>query len=181
MKNTFLKTFGTAAMTILLMAAFAQISVFAQEDIVKQDQSEAQTGELFPILGGNRRALEGTWDVQVTVRNCQTGAAIRTFPAMATFMSGGTALVSESGIPSALKTPAHGVWNHIIGNAYRFKTKAFNFDASGNFTGWIIINNEANLNRRANEFTSAGIAEVYAPNGNLLFTGCSTLAATRFE
>ncbi len=182
MKNTFLKTFGTATMTILLMAAFAQISVFAQEDIVKQDQSEAQTeGELFPTRGRNRRTLEGTWDVQVTVRNCQTGAAIRTFPAMGTFMSGGTALVSEAGIPSALKTPAHGIWSHIMGNTYRFKTKAFNFDASGNFTGWIIINNEANLNHRADEFTSAGIAEVYAPNGNLLFTGCSTLAATRFE
>ncbi|MDQ3750256.1 MAG: hypothetical protein M3367_14775 [Acidobacteriota bacterium] len=61
MKNTFLKTFGTAAMTILLMSAmFTQISVSAQ-DIVKQDQSEAQIErESFPTRGGNPRAFEGT-------------------------------------------------------------------------------------------------------------------------
>lgn len=174
MKNTLLKTFGAAALAILMLATFARISVSAQDT-----NWQTLEGELQPI--SNPRTFEGTWDVQVTVRNCQTEAAIRTFPAMATFMFGGTAIVSESGIPPALKTPAHGVWNHLTGNAYRFKTKAFNFDASGNFTGWIIITNQARLNRRADEFTSTGEAEVYAPNGILLFTGCSTLAATRFE
>jgi len=179
MKNTFLKLIGTAAMAILILAMFAQISVSAQ-DKSSETQSDEQIQE-DSFKPGGARALEGSWDVQVTVRNCQTGAAITTFPAMGTFMFGGTALVSEAGIPSALKTPAHGVWSHIMRNTYRFKTKAFNFNASGNFTGWIIINNEANLNRRADKFTSIGTAEVYAPNGNLLFTGCSTTTATRFE
>lgn len=182
MKSTFLRTIGTTGLAILTLVTFAQISGFAQEEIVGQDEGETQIqDESYATRRQNRRALEGTWNVQVTVRNCQTGAAIRTFPAMGTFMRGGTALVSESGISSALKTPAHGFWNHITGNAYRFKTKAFNFDASGNFTGWIIINNETRINRGGDEFTSTGAAEVYAPNGSLIFTGCSTLAAAIFQ
>ena len=166
MKNNIVKIIGRTVLMFLVISTLTFL-------VSAQDESKNES------RGGGR--FEGTWDVQVTVRNCQTGAAITTFPAMGTFMSGGTALVSEAGIPSALKTPAHGVWSHIMGNTYRFKTKAFNFNASGNFTGWTIINNEANLNRSADEFTSAGVAEVYAANGNLLFTGCSTLAATRFE
>lgn len=130
--------------------------------------------------GGKSTRLEGTWDVQVTIRNCQTGAAIRTFPSIGTFMSGGTALDSTSGIPQALKTPGQGVWSHIGGNSFMFKFKSFSFDAGGNPTGWTIISHGANLNSR-DEYESAGTAEVYNLNGNLLFTGCSTTTATRFE
>jgi hypothetical protein len=125
--------------------------------------------------------LEGTWDVQVTIRNCQTGAEIRTFASLTTFMSGGTVLDSTSGIPQALKTPGQGVWNHVTGNTYRFSFKSFSFDASGNFTGSTKITHEAALASDGQEFTSAGTAPEYDPNGNLISTGCSTTTATRFE
>lgn len=138
-----------------------------------QDDPRSKSG------GGGR--LVGTWDVQVTITNCQTGAAIRTFPSIGTFMFGGTMLDSTSGVPQALKTPGHGVWSHAGGNTYRFKFKSFSFDAVGNPTGWTIITHEASLNHAADGYESAGIAEVYAPNGNLMFTGCSTTTATRFE
>jgi hypothetical protein len=42
-------------------------------------QSESQAGR-----------IEGTWRVQLTVRDCQTGAALRTFPALFIFGNGGT-------------------------------------------------------------------------------------------
>ncbi len=174
MKNTFSKTIGGMALAILMLAMFAQVRVSAQDKGNEQTQ-ENSSGQ----SGGGR--LEGTWDAQVTIRNCQTGAAIRTFASIGTFMSGGTALDSTSGIPQARKTPGQGVWSHVSGNTYRLKLKSFSFDASDNFTGWTIINHEANLNRRADAYESAGTAEVYDPNGNLLFTGCSTTTATRFE
>jgi hypothetical protein len=177
MKNTFLKTIGTAL--VILLLAFAQVQVSAQ-NTKTEDQSKKQTQENSSEQSGGGR-LEGTWDVQVIIRNCQTGAAIRTFPSITTFMSGGTLLDSTSGIPQALKTPGHGIWSHISGNTYRFSTKSFNFDAGGNFTGWTIIRHEGHLNSGATESESAGTAEIYAPNGNLIFTSCSTATATRFE
>ena len=39
---------------------------------------------------GSHKRLEGVWRFQVTVRNCQTGEPLRTFPALFTFAKGGT-------------------------------------------------------------------------------------------
>ncbi len=160
MRKIILKTIGGMALAVLLVAMFAPTWVSGQS-------------------GGGR--LKGTWDVQVTIRNCQTGAEIRTFASLTTFMFGGTTLDSTSGIPQALKTPGQGVWSHVHGNTYRFSFKSFSFDAGGNFTGSTKIIHEAVLDSNGEEYTSAGTAEVYDPNGNLMFTGCSTTTATRFE
>ena len=135
-----------------------------------------------PVLvsGHGSGRLEGTWNVQVTLRNCQTGAEIRTFPSLTTFMAGGTVLDSSSEL-QARKTPGHGVWSHVSGNIYRFSFKSFSFDGSGNFTGWTKIAHEATLGSNAAEYTSTGTAEFYNASGTLLFGGCSTTTATRFE
>jgi len=167
MKRNFVKIVGGTVLAFVIISALAFGLVFAQVE------SRGESG------GGGR--LEGVWDVQVTRRNCQTGAALVTFASIETFMFGGTMLDSTSAGSPALGTPGHGVWNHAGGNIYRFKFKAFLFDASGNFTGWIIVSHQPNLNRSANKFESAGTSEFYNPNGVLLFTGCSTLTATRFE
>ena len=160
MRNISLKTLGGMALAICLSAMFAPAWVSGQH-------------------GGGR--LEGTWDVQVTIRNCQTGAEIRTFSSVTTFMFGGTTLDSTAGTPQALRGPGHGVWSHVSGDTYRFSFKSFSFDAAGNFTGWTKVTHDAALESNGTQYSSAGTAEVYAPNGTLLFTGCSTTTATRFE
>lgn len=179
MRNTFLKTIGGTMLTVLMLAMFGQTSVSAQDKIDEQQNDEQTQENLLRQKGAER--IVGTWDVQVTIRNCQNGAAIRTFPSITTYMSGGTFLESTSGIPQALKTPGHGVWSRISGRTYRLGFKSFSFDAGGNFTGWQIVRQQVNLNRRADESESAGTVEIYAPNGTLVFTGCSTATATRFE
>ena len=179
MKNIFVKTISRAAFAILMMTMIAQVRVSAQ-DVETEGQGKDQTQEDLSSRRSNARIV-GTWDVQVTIRVCQTGAAIRTFPSIGTFNFGGTTLDSTSGIPQSLKTPGQGVWNYIGGRDYRFKFKSFSFDASGNFTGWTIINHRATLNRWTDEYESAGTAEVYSPTGVLLFTGCATTTAVRFE
>lgn len=160
MRKIFVNAIGGMALALLLSAMFAPTWVSGES-------------------GGGR--LEGTWNVQVTLRNCQTGAEIRNFASLTTFMFGGTTLDSTSGIPQALKTPGHGVWSHVSGNTYRFSFKSFSFDPAGNFTGSTKITHEAELASNGTEYSSAGTAEVYDPNGNLTFTGCSTTTATRFE
>lgn len=179
MKNIFVKTISRAAFAILMMTMIAQVRVSAQ-DVETEDQGNDQTQEDLSSRRRNARIV-GTWDVQVTIRVCQTGAAIRTFASIGTFNFGGTTLDSTSGIPQSLKTPGQGVWNYIGGRDYRFKFKSFSFDASGNFTGWTIINHRATLNRWRDEYESAGTGEVYSPTGVLLFTGCATTTAVRFE
>ncbi len=166
MKSKQVKTIGGKFLAVLAVSALTAGLALADED------SKGHNGH---------GRFVGTWDAQVTLRNCQTDAPIRTFPSTSTFMSGGTMLDSSSGIPQAMKTPGHGVWSHAGGRTYHFKFKSFSFDAGGNPTGWTIITHEASLNAKADEFESAGIAQVYAPNGSLIFTGCSSTSSKRFE
>lgn len=160
MRSMVLTTIGGMALAISLMTMLAPFRAAGQ-------------------AGGGR--LEGTWDVQVSLRDCQSGATIATFPSLTMFMFGGTLLDSTAGIPQALKTPGHGVWSHLGGDVYRFSFKQFSFDPAGNFTGWINITHDATLDRSGLQYTSAGTAQIYAPNGNLVATGCSTTTASRFN
>ncbi len=171
MKKNYVNIIGrTFLMTVVILtAAFGLI--YAQEETAGSDDSNSS---------GNGR-FEGTWDVRVTIRNCNTGDEIRSFDSLTTFMSGGTLVDSTSGVWQALKTPGHGVWSHINKRSYRFSFKSFNFDPAGNYTGYTIIRHQATLSQRANDYTSAGTSEIYNPNGTLLFTGCSTTTAVRFE
>lgn len=163
MQKNILKTIaGTAALLAIISVVSAIVS----------------SGQSNDARGGGR--LEGTWDVRVSLVNCQTGGVIRSFDSVTQFMAGGTLIDSTSGMPQALKTPGEGVWEHTAGSAYRFKFKSFSFDPAGNYTGYTIIQHEANLNVTADAYESAGTAEIYSPTGVLVMTGCSSTTATRF-
>ena len=123
--------------------------------------------------------LKGTWRLQVTVRNCQTGDALRTFPVLFTFATGGTLTVATAGQPPALTTPGLGVWRHMNGHAYSAVSEAFVFTPAGvqthRLTRAIEIGNDAD------EFTDTIALEIFDPNGNLIVTGCGTSVASRFK
>ncbi|HEU4479394.1 MAG TPA: hypothetical protein VFR80_12820 [Pyrinomonadaceae bacterium] len=156
---------------ILLMAVMASTPALGL--VSAQDNSKIKSG------GGR---LEGAWDVQVTLRNCQSGEALRPeFSSITTFMFGGTLIDSTSGMPQAARTPGLGIWSHVGANVYRFKFKSFSFSPTGVFTGWTIITHEATMDPGGNSYESAGTAEFYFANGDLDFIGCSTTTATRFQ
>ena len=180
MKKTFLKTIGGAALAILLLTIFAQVGVSAQENAADQNKEQTEAKDTS-TRRANAKKLIGTWDSQVTLRVCQTGAEIRNFATIRTFMSGGTTIGSNGEIPQALRTPEHGVWEHLNGGTYHFKFKSFGFDPMGNPTGWTIVTQTAEVSPDGDSYTSAGPVEVYAPNGALVFTACATATATRFE
>lgn len=166
MKRNILKIIGGSIFTFTVILTVALGVAFAQE------KAELQ---------GSGGRIDGTWNVRVTLRNCQTGAAITSFDSLTTFMSGGILLDSTSNIPQAMKTPGQGVWSHTTNNTYQFSFKSFSFDAAGVYTGWTIIRHEAVLNSRGTAYESMGTAEIYAPDGTLTVTRCSTTTATRFE
>ena len=83
--------------------------------------------------------------------------------------------------PSALRTPAEGVWRHATGNSYAFRMKSFTFDAQNVFTGWTIVQAEVSLDFTGDAYTSSATIEFYDANGVLLGTGCAESAGTRFK
>src|SRR5882672_9460983 len=56
------------------------------------------------------KGLEGTWRVQLTVMDCQTGQVLRTFPTLFAFAKGGTLTVTTAGQFPALNTTGLGIW-----------------------------------------------------------------------
>jgi len=129
--------------------------------------------------GGGR--LEGTWDAVVRIKDCATGNVLNTFASIASFNQGGTSIGSTSGIPQAARTPEHGVWRHLNGNLYEFKFKSFNFNPTGQPTGYAIIQHTVELNETADEYYSSGTARFYLLNGTQVGQGCSDAAGTRFD
>jgi hypothetical protein len=131
--------------------------------------------------GGSHNGLQGTWRVQVTVRDCQTGAVLRTFPALFAFAKGGTVTNTTAGQSPALFTPGFGVWRHTQGRTYTAVLEAFVFSPDG---VWIQTNRftrSIELDGDADEFADSINLEIFDTSGNLITTGCGTSVATRFK
>ena len=133
-------------------------------------QSESQAGR-----------IEGTWRVQLTVRDCQTGAALRTFPALFIFGNGGTLSFTTAGQPPALSTPGVGVWGHAGGNNYSAVSETFVFSPAGVWIQTHRLTRTIELSSDANEFTDTVALQIADTNGSLIATGCATSAGRRFE
>lgn len=133
-------------------------------------QSQSQAGR-----------IEGTWRVQLTVRNCQTGQPLRTFPALFIFGNGGTLSFTTAGQPPAVSTPGVGVWGHTGGNNYSAVAETFVFSPAGVWIQTHRLTRAIELSSDANEFTETVALQIVDTNGNLIATGCGTSAGRRFE
>ena len=130
---------------------------------------------------GSHNGLEGAWRLQVTVRDCQSGQALRTFPAMFTFAKGGTLSVTTAGQLPSLSTPGLGVWRHTDGHTYSAVSEAFVFSPAGAWTQTHRLTRVIEISNDANEFTDTVALQIFDTNGNLIVTGCATSVASRFE
>ena len=130
---------------------------------------------------GSHNGLEGTWRLQVTVRDCQTGQALRTFPALFTSAKGGTLTVTTAGQLPSLSTPGLGVWRHTDGHTYSAVSEAFVFSPAGAWTQTHRLTRVIEVSNDTQEFTDTVALQIFDTNGNLIVTGCATSVATRFE
>lgn len=130
---------------------------------------------------GSHNGLEGTWRVQVTVLNCQTGAVLRTFPALVAFAKGGTVTNTTAGQFPAQFTPGFGVWQHTTGHSYSAVLEAFVFSPAGVWMQTHRFTRSIELDGNADEFTDTIKLEIFDTSGNLIVTGCGTSVASRFK
>ena len=177
MKNTILKTIGTMS-AVLMLALTAQISVFAQDDEIKNDE---QVQEDSVTRRGQSRRLEGVWNLTVTRRDCQTGAAIGSGPAILTFARGGTMHDYGSGRPPATRSAGYGVWRHHSNRRYTDAFQFFIYNPDGTLAGKQIVRERISLSLDGNSLTNTATSQILDVNGNVAATRCSTATGTRFE
>ncbi|WP_035350897.1 hypothetical protein [Edaphobacter aggregans] len=127
------------------------------------------------------RGLEGTWRVQVSVKDCQTGAVQRSFPALLAFVKGGTVTQATAGQPPPLFTNGIGVWRHTGRGTYTAVIEAFAFNPAGVWISTHRFTRTIELDRGADEFTDTIKLEILDTSGNLIAPGCGSSTARRFE
>jgi hypothetical protein len=125
--------------------------------------------------------IDGTWRVQVTLRNCQSGAELRTFPAILTFANGGTLTGTSTVLSPGLRSPDHGIWEHTGGQNYRAVDEAFIFNPAGVWVSTQRLTQSIELAGKADSFTSNANTEFFDTAGNVTATGCATAVAARME
>jgi hypothetical protein len=163
----------------------------------------ALTAVLLPASGGVAQAasdhpIVGTWTVQVTLRDCTTGAPLGPpFNSLVTFHDGGTLSESAGSLAFApgQRSAGHGVWTprrHAI-KQEMINLIAFDnppnlpgpgFDPTkpvtpGFFAGWQTVTHTVRFTA-ANAIESSGTNGFYKANGDLYRSGCSTATGQRF-
>src|SRR5262245_49375717 len=159
MKAIAIRATSCAAMAALLLAAAARTQVSGN---------------------GKANRLEGTWRTQGTLVNCQTGAAIRTFLGMNSFLPGGGMLATGASNP-ALTSTGYGVWEHTEGGNFTNTIVMFRFNGDGSFAGTQKVTRMIEVDSSADSFTSTNSVEIADATGNVTATSCSTESAHRLE
>ncbi len=129
----------------------------------------------------SQRGLEGAWRLQLTVRDCNTGQALRAFPAVFTFAKGGTATVITAGQLPSLATTGLGAWRHVQGHNYSAVTDAFVFSPAGVWIQTHRLTRAIEVSNDGTAFTDAVALQIFDSNGDVIVTGCATSVASRLE
>jgi hypothetical protein len=134
---------------------------------------------------GSAEGLEGTWLLQLTQKDCVTGAVGLTFPGLLTFTRGGT-MTEASGSPAFLpgqRSPGHGVWSKTNADAYLVHDEAFILFTGGHFeAGMQSISHAITLSKSGNSFTSVATSQFYDTNNIPLGPiNCGTAVAVRVQ
>ena len=150
-------------------------------------------GALVQPFGGNATAgpngegtLQGTWRVQVTPINCQTGAPLPSFSALVSYARGGTlteVINSQAFLPGQV-TPGLGVWSHTQASAYKAVWEVFIlFDSPTTPPGFKrgVQRLMRDIEVHGDQMTFNGSSQFFDTNGNVLAVTCASGTGTRFE
>lgn len=128
------------------------------------------------------RGLEGTWRVTVTLRDCNTGAALGSpIRSLLSFARGGTMTETTARFSPALRGPGHGIWQQIEGRTYSSTFEAFVYNPVGVWIEWQRITQTIEIGEDTNTWTANAHNEIFDTNDNWLASGCSTAVGHRME
>lgn len=141
-------------------------------------------GLLWPPLvsAQGAKALEGTWDVTVTLRNCETGNAIRSFPRLITFAKGGTLSEWAAGgteFAPAIRGSGQGSWENLGDDAFTYSLKFLRLTSFGGPDGFISELRFLNIDQSGSHFSADGVAVITFGNGATSPQLCATEAGTK--
>ena len=163
------KRFGSTGLVAL---ALTVVLMVAPRTIANAQSQHAASG------GG----LEGTWRVEVTLRDCNTGAALGSpFRSLLSFARGGTMTETTARFSPAVRGPGHGIWQQVQGSTFSSTLEAFLYNPSGVWIEWQRLTQTIEIGDDPHTWTANAHNEIFDTNDNLLVSGCSTAVGHRME
>ena len=137
----------------------------------------ALAGSQTLLLAQGNHNLEGTWDVNVTVVNCQSGALIRAVRSLQMFSHDGSFTETAN---TFLRGSSLGSWDS---RRWRMSTPRRTGSSGTTRTGRSSRMaeglNKEELSGDGSHFTASGTVTDYDATGNVISVGCVTHAARR--
>jgi hypothetical protein len=143
-----------------------------------------------PVLAAGADAtkgpqLVGTWEVQVLLTDCTTGApAGPPVRSLHTYLPGGSMIEQGNRIgtpPTVQRTIGQGVWEHESGRTYAARHKFFRFDANAAFIGSNDVTRTVQLGAKGDWFVGSGVGKGFDAAGNPVGTLCIAETGTRLS
>jgi hypothetical protein len=145
----------------------------AQEPQTQEAQSGGRWGH----------GMEGTWLVEITLKNCSTDAELAPpFTSLLTFAQGGT-LTETTAAPAffpAVRGPAHGVWSWTGNHQYQASMLAL-ITLNGALVKTQTVTQKISLGSNGQDFASSATIQFASPKGEVIANGCAAAVGIRFE
>jgi hypothetical protein len=123
------------------------------------------------------KALEGTWDVTVTIQACDTGASIRSFGRLITFHRGGTLTewaASGSEAAPVSRSVGQGAWEYLGAQGFSYSLKFLRMTAFGGADGFVSELWSLDVDRSGESYSADGTAHINLANGIVVGPLCVT-------
>ncbi|MFO1505476.1 MAG: hypothetical protein U1F23_00115 [Lysobacterales bacterium] len=174
----------TSLRTTALLAAIAVAAALASNpnDVRAAGDAQPASGVAPPVTDGFGAALkfEGTWDEQITFRNCDDGSPLSSAHGQNRVIRGG-AFVATTMAPPTVQGPGLGNWWYDPpGLHYVSAFRHFMYNpGTGAPTGWQIVERDTYLSNDGNSSTGDVTFGMYDLAGNQTSSGCATTVGTR--
>jgi hypothetical protein len=117
---------------------------------------------------GGPKALEGTWDVTVTLGVCGSDVVIRSFPRMVTFHKGGTLTewaAAGTELQSTNRSVGQGTWGFLGHRGFTYSLKFLRLTPFGGPDGSVAEQYRMEVESSGLGYAAEGIAHVTLANG----------------
>jgi hypothetical protein len=134
-------------------------------------------------IASSKPLLEGSWRIQVSLKDCDTGVALGSpFNSFSTFARGGT-VVDSAANPMffpAVRSTGHGVWKRTGWRAYSTSSIAF-LTVNGALVKTQVITQKIKFGDNPDGYWSDATVQFFDPAGTVVASACASATAQRFE
>lgn len=123
--------------------------------------------------------IVGTWNHQLTVRNCSTGAALAQVASISSYVPGGVIVEVNPSPNPALRTPGLGSWKYVGGRRYEMSLKYHRYNGDGTFAGKTLVDSDI-THLPDDTLSQVAVLRIFNSAGVQVASGCATLASARF-